>query len=76
MPNVGYTQGMNFVVAFLLMMSAGSENESFWIFTLLARDPNFLFMGLFEETLPLMHILICIFERKFKQVLPELYDYF
>ncbi|KAL4503348.1 hypothetical protein ABPG72_000954 [Tetrahymena utriculariae] len=76
MPNVGYTQGMNFVVAFLLMMSAGNENESFWIFLLLARDPSFLFMGLFEETLPLMHVLICIFEKKFKIVLPELYEYF
>lgn len=58
------------------MMSAGNESESFWVFVFLARDPNFLFMGLFEENLPLMNILICIFENKFKNVLPELYEHF
>jgi len=49
MPNVGYTQGMNFVLAFLLMMSAGNESDAFWVFLLMAKDPEYLFMGLFEE---------------------------
>lgn len=67
---------MNFIVAFLLMMSGGNEGEAFWVFVLLSRDSNFLFMGLFEETLPFMHILIYIFECKLKVVLPKLFDHF
>lgn len=67
---------MNFIVAFLLMMSAGNEKESFWVFLFLSRDPNYLFMGLFEDKLPLMLILIHLFEQKFKNALPKLYDHF
>lgn len=67
---------MNFIVGFLLLMSGGNESDTFWVFTLLARDSEFLFMGMFEESLPLMHVFIAIFEKKFLLVLPKLYAHF
>jgi hypothetical protein len=36
---VGYTQGMNFIAGFILLLNGGNELDAFWFFVTLARDP-------------------------------------
>jgi hypothetical protein len=40
-PGVGYTQGMNFIVAFLLIINGGNEEEAFWSFVFLGKNIHF-----------------------------------
>ena len=51
-PQVGYCQGMNFLVAFLLLISGGNELETFWLFVAIARNPEFYVLGMFESNFP------------------------
>jgi hypothetical protein len=75
-PNVGYCQGMNFIVAFLLMINGGNENEAFWFFVGLARSHDFLLMGFFERNFPLLNLYHHIFYETFKQELPAMHQHF
>lgn len=47
-PDVGYTQGMNQVVAFAIIMSSGNEEEAFWLLNFMANDPKYLLLQLFK----------------------------
>lgn len=72
-PNLGYTQGMNFLVALFLLVSGGNELQAFWMFVALARDPKFLVMGLFEKDFPLTNFYIFVMFKVLKEEMPELY---
>jgi len=72
-PNLGYTQGMNFLVALFLLVSGGNELQAFWMFVALARDPKFLVMGLFEKDFPLTNFYIFVLFKVLKDELPEVY---
>lgn len=75
LPNVGYTQSMNFLVAFLLLVSGGNELESFWAFITLARDHRFLMMGFFEKGFPLLKFYIYMFYEMLESEMPTLHDH-
>lgn len=47
-PDIGYSQGMNYLIGFLLITSGGNEKESFWIFKSMAENKKFLIKGLYE----------------------------
>ena len=74
-PHVGYCQGMNFIIAFLLMISGGNELETFWLFVTLARNPEFNLIGLFEDGFPFINLHVSLFHQIFKKELPALYDH-
>jgi len=43
---MGYTQGINFIVGFLLIIGY-SEFDAFWIFVHIAINKRYLLLGLF-----------------------------
>ncbi|KRX08518.1 Rab-GTPase-TBC domain [Pseudocohnilembus persalinus] len=65
-PTIGYSQGMNFIVAFLIIVSQGNEIESFFGFLQLLEKPDYLFLGLFEDHLPLLKFLNYVCEEQMK----------
>ena len=75
LPNVGYCQGMNFIVAFLLLVNGGNEQEAFWFFVGLARSHDYLLMGFFERNFPLLNLYHHVFYEVFKRELPNLHEY-
>jgi len=75
LPNVGYTHGMNFIAAFLLLVSGGNELEAFWAFVALARGNRFLIMGFFEKDFPLLKFYIFLFYEVLESEMPKLYDH-
>ena len=71
-PDVNYSQGMNFIAAFLLNI-CGDEEEAFYIFLslLLTSDYGTLFM----KELANLKKYFYVFERIIDILLPELYNY-
>lgn len=56
-PHVGYCQGMNFVVGFILLVSSFAEEvEVFWFFVVLMSKYNL--HGFFREGFPLLELYI------------------
>ena len=72
-PNLGYVQGMNFLVAFLLLVNGGNEIEAFWMFVAFARNTDFLVMGFFERNLPLLDLYLHIFYEVLNRDMPHLH---
>lgn len=60
-PSFGYTQGMNLIVGFCLIINGGIEEEAFWFFVSLAKSEKYLLTGLFENEFPLVDISKYIF---------------
>lgn len=52
---------MNYIAGFLLIVSGGNEEEAFWTFVYLSKDPKFQLLGLFEDNFPLVYFLLYIF---------------
>ena len=71
-PNLGYCQGMNFIVGFLLLINGGDELEAFWMFVALARNTDFLMMGFFEKNFPLLDLYIYVFYELLNREMPQL----
>ena len=68
--NIGYCQGMNFLVGFLLLMNGGNESEAFSFFVKLSTDANFFLIYLYEEKFPLLYFLIFVFKEMSKKKNP------
>jgi len=76
-PNVGYCQGMNFVVGFMLIISGFQEEDTFWTFTSLMKNKiqndslqvNGL-EGLYSENFPLLRILQELFNSMLTKISP------
>lgn len=62
-PRIGYCQGMNFVVGFMLLISGGNEAESFNLFQKMGLDLRFHVLGLYENNFPLVSLYVFIFWR-------------
>jgi len=75
LPHIGYAQSMNYIVAFLLLVNGGKDEEAFWMFITLARDHKFLAMGLFEKQFPLLEFYKFIFYELLQRELPALYQH-
>jgi len=75
LPNIGYAQSMNFIAAFLLLVSGGNELEAFWMFITLAKDHRFLMMGLFESGFPLLEFYTYVFYQVLEEELPEVHEH-
>jgi hypothetical protein len=73
-PSVGYCQGMNYIVAFLLLVSGSHEEEVFSFFVELCDEFN-LFKA-FSEDMEEMHRNLWIFDRLFEYNFPELRSHF
>jgi hypothetical protein len=75
---VGYCQGMNLIVVFLLLVSEGNELDVFYLLisnfssTYKERKKyNYSFRGLFSEEFPLLYFLNFIFDILLEENIPE-----
>lgn len=64
---MGYTQGVNFVVGYLLL-SGYDANDAFWLFVHLVMNRRFLLLGLYEDGFPLANIYTNIFKNMLKRL--------
>lgn len=71
---MGYTQGVNFVVGYLLV-AGYSEEDAFWLFSHLSLHPRFLVLGLYEDGFPLARVLAAIFSGMLKRLDPALHNH-
>ncbi len=81
-PAVGYCQGMNFVVAFLLIMSGFREEDTFWVFAAMMKNKVFNdsvqvsgIEGLYVETFPLLRILQSLFWALMAELMPVIKEH-
>lgn len=74
-PNIGYVQGMNFLMGFLLLISGGNELDAFWGFVTLIRDHRFLMMGFFEKGFPMMDFCLYVFYTVLEEEIPLVYHH-
>ena len=79
--NLGYCQGMNLIVGFLLNVSDFIESEVFFLLISMfsstfqerkIKNYNFSIRGMFSEGFPLLLFMNYIFDKEFKKLLPEL----
>ena len=73
-PSMGYTQGVNFVVGYLLLLGY-SESDTFWLFVHLAQSRRYLILGLYEEGFPLAYIYTTVFSNMLRRMDPELHSH-
>lgn len=71
---VGYTQGMNQIVAFLLFYLP--EEEAFWAFCQLMTGPRWMMHGFFSPGFPKLFRFQAQFEKIMKKMLPKIYKHF
>lgn len=70
---VGYCQGMGFLVGLFLMYM--NEEESFWMLHCIMRDPKYLMYGLYAPGFPLLHQYFYQFEQLLYEQSPRLHDH-
>ena len=73
-PVTGYTQGINFIVGYLLIIGY-SEFDSYWMFIHIALNRRYMLLGLFEDGFPLSSVYTIIFKNILKREKPELYSH-
>lgn len=71
---MGYTQGVNFVVGYLLILGYEST-DAFWLFVHLAMNRRYLLLGLYEDGFPLANIYTLIFKNMLKRIDRDLYSH-
>lgn len=71
---VGYCQGMGFVVAVLLLHLP--EEDSFWVFLQMMQSRMFAMRQLYLPGFPLLQQFFIIFRRLFRRLLPNLMSHF
>lgn len=83
--DVGYTQSINFLMGFFLMVNGGNDEEAFWLFVAITKkNQNFGMVGNFEgglegfysDRFPLYHQFVYQFDRLFEEKLPKLKAHF
>lgn len=73
-PEVGYVQGMSYVVGFLLLASKCSEHETLFVFVRLMEDCGL--NGLYREGFPLLKQYVHIFDLLMDELIPDLSRHF
>lgn len=48
---------MNFILGFILIINGNSKSQAFWMFKVLSEHRDFMLMGMFEDSLPLLRLL-------------------
>ena len=71
-PQIGYVQGMNFIIGFMIIVSQGNEIDTFFSFISIARNQNYLIFGLFETGLPLLTFLEFVTQKIMEKQTPKL----
>lgn len=83
--DVGYTQSINFLMGFFLMVNGGNDEEAFWLFVAITKkNQNFGMVGNFEgglegfysDAFPLYHQFVYQFDQLFEKKLPVLKTHF
>ena len=76
---VGYCQGMNLLVGFLLILADFNERDTFFLLISIFSDTfkirkkyEYSFRGLFYEEFPLLYFLNSVFELLLEQYIPDL----
>jgi hypothetical protein len=72
--DVGYCQSLNFVAAFMLLISGGNEIEVFYM--LCEIVDKFHLDGVYKEGMPYLPTLLSTFNRVFEIKMPMLYEHF
>ena len=76
---LAYTQGMNFLVSFLLKISNINEIEVFYLLISIFSNTfsnKFGMRGFFIDDFPLLHTYTNIFDKKLKEFFPIVYKHF
>ena len=80
--NLGYCQGMNLIVGFLLIISGGNELDTFYLlisnFSSTFIEPNknhVSFRGLYTEEFPLLNFLKYIFDDLLRINIPDVKEH-
>ena len=76
---IGYCQGMNLIVGFLLILSNFNERDSFYLLTSMFSDTfkirkkyDYNIRGLFYDEFPLLNLLNYIFENLLEHYCPQM----
>lgn len=69
---MGYTQGVNFVVGYLLIIGY-NEAEAFWLFVHLAINKRYMLLGLYDDGFPLTNVFSTVFSNVLRRVDNELH---
>jgi hypothetical protein len=71
--NIGYTQGFNFLGAFIIEVSGAQELECLnFIITFLTNE-RFLFIGVFDDSFPMVYFMNHRFHKKLAEVEPAIH---
>lgn len=62
--SVGYCQGLNFLVGFMLQLSGGREVEVLNLVAALMTSSRFQFLGLYDREFPLVNFLKYVFHSE------------
>jgi hypothetical protein len=73
-PEVGYVQGMGYVVGILLLASKCSEHETLFVFVRLMEDCGL--NGFYKEGFPLLERYCSIFDHLMDELMPDLRRHF
>ena len=71
---MGYTQGINFIVGYLIVIGY-SDEDAFWLFVHIALNRRFLLLGMFEDKFPLSNVYTILFKNILKREHPQLFEH-
>lgn len=78
--SIGYCQGMNFVIGFLLLMTDFNEKETFYLlialFSETFKENQYSVRGFFTEGFPLLLYYKYLFSKAFEETMPKLFKHF
>ncbi|CAD8092057.1 unnamed protein product [Paramecium sonneborni] len=74
--DIGYVQGMNYIVGFSLIVSGGKEEEVFWLIHFINTNHLFLWWEIFRVHFKYTKALCQVFLQNFNENLPGLFQHF
>ncbi|CAD8086769.1 unnamed protein product [Paramecium sonneborni] len=74
--DIGYVQGMNYIVGFSLIVSGGKEEEVFWLIHFINTNPLFQWWEIYRVNFNYAKAICQVFSKNFNEYLPALYQHF